>query len=168
MSTNPYAPPRAPVADPESAYGLKRRSVWLVVLFTIVTFGFYYLLWFVRRRPGLNRLDSPRKLAAWPLVLFAIDLLMSVVIGFVNGATGNRSIPSAVGVIAQLYQLAVGVLMIVQCFRIKDIIEDHASPETSELFAEHVRLSGLMTFFFSIFYLQWAINKYVLTSRQPT
>jgi len=26
---------------------------------------------------------------------------------------------------------------------------------------EPVQLSGLMTFFFSIFYLQWAINKYV-------
>jgi uncharacterized membrane protein len=25
-----------------------------------------------------------------------------------------------------------------------------------------VKLSGLMTFFFSIFYLQWAINRYVI------
>ena len=30
------------------------------------------------------------------------------------------------------------------------------------MFVEHVRLSGLMTFFFSIFYLQWAINRYIV------
>jgi hypothetical protein len=28
-----------------------------------------------------------------------------------------------------------------------------------------VKLSGLMTFFFSIFYLQYAINKYVVGAR---
>lgn len=30
------------------------------------------------------------------------------------------------------------------------------------MFVEQVQLSGLMTFFFSIFYLQWAINRYVV------
>ena len=30
------------------------------------------------------------------------------------------------------------------------------------MFVAQVQLSGLMTFFFSIFYLQWAINRYVV------
>jgi len=46
--------------------------------------------------------------------------------------------------------------MIIQAFRAKEMIEDHA--------AEQVKLSGVMTFFFSIFYLQWAINRYVVGS----
>jgi hypothetical protein len=29
-----------------------------------------------------------------------------------------------------------------------------------------VKLSGLMTFFFSIFYLQWAINRYVVGAQR--
>jgi hypothetical protein len=32
------------------------------------------------------------------------------------------------------------------------------------MFTQPVRLSGLMTFFFSIFYLQWAINRYVVAA----
>jgi hypothetical protein len=60
--------------------------------------------------------------------------------------------------------------MIVQCFVIKDIIEDHAQgpgdPTERGLFTPPVKLSGLMTFFFSIFYLQYAINKYVVDGKR--
>jgi hypothetical protein len=53
---------------------------------------------------------------------------------------------------------------------IKDIIEDHAQgpgdPTERGLFTPPVKLSGLMTFFFSIFYLQYAINKYVVDGKR--
>ena len=63
-----------------------------------------------------------------------------------------------------MFQLAVGIAMLVMTFTVKGMIEDHAAPEDSApAFAfEHLKLSGLMTFFFSIFYLQWAINRYVI------
>ena len=58
--------------------------------------------------------------------------------------------------------------MIVMSFRIKDMLEDHlAGPEevASLLrFSQRVSLSGLMTFFFSIYYLQHVINRHVLTA----
>jgi hypothetical protein len=48
---------------------------------------------------------------------------------------------------------------------LKDILEDHlAGPEddvSQSLFVERVKLSGLMTFFFQMFYLQYVINRYV-------
>ena len=50
---------------------------------------------------------------------------------------------------------AVGIVMIWQCFVIKDIIEDHVAPADAGLqpmFVERVTFSGLATFFFSIFY----------------
>ena len=63
METNPYAPPKVRVADPfPDSLGLKRRSL-VVMFFMIITFGLYYLIWWFRRRPGLNRLNSARKLA---------------------------------------------------------------------------------------------------------
>jgi len=59
--------------------------------------------------------------------------------------------------------------MLFQCFRIKDILEDHiAGPEEqtpSPLLAPPVRLSGLMTFFFQIFYLQHIINRDAVPAR---
>ena len=165
MQTNPYAPPQAVVADPEpTSHGLKRRGLLLMVVLTIVTLGFYYLVWWFRRRPGLNRLNSPRKLAIWPLLLFTVQFVMQFGLGFLQGAAPELEVIGERGnVFLTLFQVAVGILMIVQAFKIKNIIEDHAEVAQSEsMFVEPVQLSGLMTFFFSIYYLQWAINRYVV------
>jgi hypothetical protein len=144
--------------------GLKRRSVWLVILFTFITFGLYYLIWFFRRRPGLNRLNSPRKLELWPLLSVLALWAVQLVVGIVAGERPVEEVfGGGVAIALLVFQFAVGITMIVQCFKIKDMIEDHAAPPAdSGMFAEHVQLSGIMTFFFSIFYLQWAINRYIV------
>jgi hypothetical protein len=163
---NPYAPPRARVVDPEpDTHGLKRRSVVVMIVFTIITLGVYYLVWWFRRRSGLNRLNSEKKLALWPLLLFTALYVAQLVLGFVEGAAPDVMTPD-VEMLAAMFQLVVGIVMIIQTFTVKNMIEDHAAPEphSGPMFVEHVKLSGLMTFFFSIFYLQWAINRYVVGS----
>lgn len=166
MEPGPYAPPKANVADPlPDSHGLKPRSVLVMIAFTIVTFGIYYLVWWFRRRPGLNRLNSPRKLALWPLLLLAAFYVFQFVLAFAAGDAPAEDVIGQAGVgFEMLFRLGIGILMLMQAFKIKDIIEDHAAPDTSEgtLLVERVQLSGLMTFFFSIFYLQWAINRYVV------
>ena len=166
MEVNPYSPPQAKVADPPpTSHGLKRRSVLVMVVFMIITLGLYYPVWWFRRRPGLNRLNSPKKLAAWPLLLMTALWVFQFGLGLVEGLRPGEEIIGAGGrLLMSLVQLAVGILMIVQAFKIKDMIEDHGSPEVESgpMFVDHVQLSGLMTFFFSIFYLQWAINRYVV------
>jgi hypothetical protein len=72
-----------------------------MIVFMLITFGWYYPVWFFRRRAALNRLSSPRKLKLW-----------------------------------------------------------------RALFAERVTLSGLMTFFFQIFYLQHVINREIAVVRR--
>jgi len=168
METNPYAPPTARVADHEpDTHGLKYRSLWLMIVFFLISLGIYYLIWFFRRRPGLNRLDSPHKLPMWPLLLTAAFYGVQFVLGLVAGFT-PKPVPDLIGPVVSglltLLQLAVAITMIIQCFRIRDIIQDHATPppDPDQRFVEQVQLSGVMTFFFSIFYLQWAINKYVV------
>ena len=46
MESNPYAPPKAPVADRSSGSttGLKRRRVLVMIVFTVVTFGLQYVI----------------------------------------------------------------------------------------------------------------------------
>ena len=162
--TNPYAPPKARVQDQSDLPGLKRRSVLLMIVFLIATLGLYSLIWFFRRRSGLNRLDSPRKLALWPLLLVVATWVIEIALAVIAGETPvDEVIGSTIAGSLQLFQLAVGIVMIVQCFKIKDMIEDHvAPPAQAEMFAERVELSWVYTFFFSIFYLQWAINRYVV------
>ena len=163
METNPYAPPKAPVADVVPR-GLKRRSVLLVIIFLIVTLGLYYPIWFLRRRAALNSLDSQKKLQLWPFVIYGVAFVLAFVVSFVAAFRGITIDPN-LETLLRIVNLAVGILMLVQAFVVRHILEDHlAGPDgdaSSSLFVERITLSGVMTFFFQIIYLQWAINRYI-------
>ena len=170
MDTNPYGPPKAAVAD-ISPRGLKRRSIVLMIVLFIVTSGLYYPFWFLRRRVALNRLDSPRKLRLWPFLVYLALFSLEFVVAFDAGFEPNEQpIGAGASILFDFIQIAVGILMIVQCFIIKDILEDHLTvPEgyDSGLFsAKPVKLSGLKTFFLQIFYLQWVINRDIVASQR--
>ena len=166
METNPYAPPKAQVADPEpNTHGLKRRSVVVMVVFTIITFGLYYLAWWFRRRGGLNRLNSEAKLPLWPLLLMLALYVVQFFLGLTEDlGADDQAVRERAEVLGVIFQLLVGIVMLVMTFRVKEMIEDHATPDldSGPMFVEQVKLSGLMTFFFSIYYLQWAINRYIV------
>lgn len=164
MDANPYAPPKARVSDVDAA-GLKHRSVWMMVLFTVISLGIYYLIWWLRRRDALNRLNSSKKVAIWPLLLLGLLFAGSLVLGILAGSLGEGApIVQTGNLVSSVVQIVVSIAMLIQTFRVKDIIEDHAAPDphSDTLFVERVQLSGLMTFFFSIYYLQWAINRHIV------
>ena len=168
METNPYAPPKAAVADLPT--GLKRRSVVLMIVLSIVTFGLYYPIWFLRRRAALNRLDSPRKLRLWPFVVVIAWFVFQFIMGIAAGsAPPEQTSGAGAAVLLNVVQLAVGILMVIQSFFTKDILEDHlvgpGDRVPNPLFVETVKLSGVMTFLFQIFYLQYVINRYIVGSK---
>ena len=141
-----------------------------MVVLTVVTLGFYYPLWFLRRRAALNRLDAPRKLQAWPFALLIAYIAVHVVISL-----GAEAVPAerhAGNVLLDAVQLAVAVLVVVQCFFVRDILEDHlAKPgdhSASSILSDSVRPSALMTCFFGIFYLQHFINRHIVDAVQPS
>jgi hypothetical protein len=149
---------------------LKRRSILLMIVFAVVTFGLYYAIWFLRRRAALNRLDSPRKLGRWPFLIFIAFFVFQFVVGIASGSAPlEQTIGAGGSLLLSLVQLAVGILMVVQCFFAKDILEDHlAGPEdnlSSSILVDRVKLSGLMTFFFQVFYLQYVINRHIAGSQ---
>lgn len=163
METNPYAPPKASIDEP-SATGLKRRSVLLMIVLTLVTFGLYFPIWFLRRRAALNRLDSPRKLRLWPFVLVTAWFAFQFIFGFAAALRAHGQATRAeTPLLFNLLQLGINILMLVQSFFTKDILEDHLSGPGDDvpnpLFVDSVKLSGIMTFFFQIFYLQYVINR---------
>jgi hypothetical protein len=167
MEHNPYAPPKAAVAD-RVPTGLKRRSVLLMIIFTIVSFGLYIPIWFFRRRAALNGLNSPRKVLLNPLVLFTSVNVINLIVAIAASPGTPEEMIGPIARILDLIQLVAGVLMLWQCFVIKDILQDHLTPVHENgvpLFAsERVTLSGILTFFFSIFYLQHIINRDIVGS----
>ncbi len=167
MDRNPYAPPTAAVADVGAPSGLKRRSVLLMIVFLFITFGFYVPIWFFRRRAALNRLDSPLKLQRWPLIVVCVVYAVDFVVNIVSGMSGSQSSMAGIAGVLAIARLATTIALLWPCFVTKNIIEDHLHrPAASVLFAEGVKLSGLMTFFFQIFYLQYAINRYIVGPAQ--
>jgi hypothetical protein len=165
MEMNPYAPPKAAVGD-VSPTGLKRRSVLLMIVLTLVTIGLYYPIWFLRRRPALNRLDSPRKLRLWPFAVFTAWFVFQFMVGFAAALRPRGQVTGGeASLLFNLLQLGINILMLVQSFFTKDILEDHLAGPGDDvpnpLFVDSVKLSGVMTFFFQIFYLQYVINRYI-------
>ena len=159
MSDDGGLPPRIEPAQT----GLKQRNVLLMIGLTLVSFGLYYSIWFLRRLAALNRLNTPRRLRAWPFLLLFAFSLTRLIAAIVSGPARPQPATSSWSLLWTLVQLAIGILILVQCFFIKDMLEDHlASPEgelSSSVFSDSVKLSGLMTFFFGIFYLQHVINE---------
>jgi len=162
----------APAARLDRPTALERRSVVLMILLSVATLGLYYPLWFLRRRAALNSLDSPRKLDAWPFVL-----CLGYWIAQFGIAVAARGLPveaafgQGISSLLSLAQVGVGIVMVVQCFYIRDILEDHlAGPEDAipaGIHSNSVQPSRMMTLFFQNFYLQYVINRYV-AREQPS
>jgi hypothetical protein len=140
-----------------------------MILLTLLIFGLYYPIWFLRRLAALNRLDSPRKLRRWPFLLFLAFPVVNVILSIASGAAPlEQTIGAGPVLLLSLVRLGVGIVIVVQCFFIKDILEDHlAGPEDNlsrSMLSDTTKLSALMTFFFQIFYLQHVINRYIVGS----
>jgi len=142
------------------------RSLIVMIVLLVVTLGFYHPVWFLRRRSALNHLDSPVKLALWPFLVYLVFMVFVVIVSIAT-VDVPREERYGLDLTMSLARLAVGILVLVQSFRVKRILEDHlAGPGDTvarEIGQQPMMLSGLLTFFLSIFYLQYAINHYVLS-----
>jgi hypothetical protein len=151
--------------------GLKHRRIIVMIALTIITFGLYYPTWFLRRRRALNRLDSPRKIPRRPSVMYLGFFAVQFVVEFVSFPAQPVDTIGEAGILILMFvQLAIVILMVVQSFIVKDIPEDHlrgSEPTIGFMVIDSPRLSGLLTFFFSIYYLQYVINQEI-SSLQPT
>ncbi len=78
-----------------------------------------------------------------------------------GGFTGQ---PPSSNAFASVVQLVVAIALVVQAFLVKDILEDHLIeklkpvPTPGMPFDDSCKLTGLLTFFLGIFYLQYVIN----------
>jgi hypothetical protein len=150
--SNPYAPPGAPAApNVESAatsgsdYQPERRAVILCIALTFVTLGFYPAIWLLRRRPFLDRLDASKRLSpALPWVCIAVNAL-SFVVSF-TGKDGAQ--------VGNLLSVVAAVPFVIASFRVASILSSDFR-RTGRLLS----VSYGATFFFSIYYLQYKMNR---------
>jgi hypothetical protein len=138
---------------------LKRSSLVAVVLLSFL--GIYVPIWFLRRRRGLNSLDSQRKLGVLgPVAL----LVLQVIYLFLP----EHSTPETI------VGLTIVIMIMILAFRVRFILADHMESKIRAVLPVSVGIqsssspSNLLTFFLNIWYLQYKINQLVDESRAWT
>jgi Domain of unknown function (DUF4234) len=152
VEDQPYAPPASGArASNEGGATLPKTPVALTVLLSIVTLGLYIPYWFLSRRRAFNRLAPEGETVDRITFFFVALYLVAFAIGFASGVSQNlnAAITGTWYPWLRVIDLASRIFTIVISFRIKFILEA-SYPE---------RLSGLGTFFLSLFYLQYKINR---------
>jgi len=122
---------------------LKKTNVLLMIFLTIITAGIYQAIWFLRRRGAINSLQSKEKLNTGVFVFVIVLYSVSLLIDFAGGKSTLLC-----GIAA--------ICLLVQCFKVRRIFENHFNV----YFKRGISFSGIATFFFMIFYLQYKINRF--------
>jgi hypothetical protein len=159
------------VDAPRRAAGpaIDRTNVVLMIGLTIVTFGFYYPYWFLSRRPMLNMLRSSEQITVIPFALAILLLLANLLLAAQTqeaaAAAPGWSGGSGAAVLATGVELSFGVLLLVQCFKVRRMLAAHLasapgaeSPAQTSVEAWVQSISVLGVFVLGIFYLQHVIN----------
>jgi Domain of unknown function (DUF4234) len=185
MTTLDTQAPIAGAAQPIPAtapLALERTNVLLVILLTIITLGFYYPYWFIRNRTGINSLNSPEKLGygifAFVFALWLFEWVFLVVAGQLDEIPSlsrfglGDTVASLLAVFFVLATAGSGILLLVQAFKVKRMLEAHTAVSTAGPLAGSLALvqgstySVLATFFLGIYYLQYKINEVVDAAAQ--
>jgi hypothetical protein len=86
----------------------------------------YDYYWFLGGRAALNQLDSPRKLGKWPFVTAIAFLLVQLVLVMLSVGEPFRQLLDGGGeLVLSAARLALAILIVVQAFKVRDILEDH-------------------------------------------
>ncbi|PYV16436.1 MAG: hypothetical protein DMG21_11775 [Acidobacteria bacterium] len=158
----------APAPRPATGPALQKKNVAPLVALTILTLGLYYPIWFLQGRSGVNSLKAGGKLGRGVFVLVFVLWFLALVLNAVWTTSDDLSARlSPIWLLAfdALAALVVGVLLLIQAFKVRRILETHVAGSASGPFAGSIALlgsssfSGLATFFFGIFYLQHKINE---------
>jgi predicted RNA-binding Zn-ribbon protein involved in translation (DUF1610 family) len=138
---------------------LGKMHICLLIFLTVITFGMYYPIWFLIKRRGLNELQSSIKIGLvtpiFVIVIWSIKLLFQFTSGFVEGL-GYIESAEGLNIITGILSLIGGIILIVQGFRVRRIFIDHFNV----YLRRDIKFSGIATFFFGIFYLQYKINRF--------
>ena len=141
---------------------LKKIAVWKIILLVTVTYSVYIPIWFLKQREALNGLNSDVKIGfrifVFIIVLYALSLvllfnsLISIMLpqsifSYLSTSLHLETIENLIGIVA-------GILVLIQSFRVRRILFQNLYGSGKD-----VRFSGICTFFLTIYYLQYKINR---------
>ncbi|WP_026691102.1 DUF4234 domain-containing protein [Alteribacter aurantiacus] len=144
------------VADQTDTPEFKSTPVIVTILLSLITMGIYMPYWFLTRRKELNKIDPEKKVSfEFPLsvlILYSLSALFTVLYLILPFSEGFVATIDGLDRIITFYGVTV---MVILSFRAVSLLKSYDSS---------IPVSKLATFFFTIWYVQYKINKH-FTSR---
>jgi uncharacterized membrane protein len=147
----------------------EKKSVIITVLLSIITLGIYCPLWFIKRTPELNNLQTKTKskktLATFLLILHLlligsiIGLFVDAQIESVDLTAQLDSVPLTFTILsftAMTIILIEALLFLLLSFKTRKILNEALINKGVKR-----KVSGFFTFFLNYYYLQYEINRIV-------
>src|SRR3989344_2417438 len=152
----------------------KKFSAILLLLLTIITFGIYNYVWFIINSNKLNNLRTKsklnKKIALVSLIIYIMIIILGILLLIITNSSkdSNSALTNVtkisdipiqfivVFITALALIVILAVLILFLAFKTKRILN-----ETLENKGENVKLSGLFTFLYNLFYLQYEINRII-------
>ena len=138
---------------------LKRKSVFLIWLFSSLTLGIYAAFWYIKRKPEFDNLRTQKKLSKGLAIIYLILIIIYAIYNLAIIFMGN-TVQSFLGgniiisFILFIFAIVLIVLHLVLAFNTRTILNEvWASKRITR------KASWFFTLIFSLFYLQYEINR---------
>lgn len=136
-----------------------RVNVWLVLLLSLITLGIYQIFWFADRAFKMNRVMpenpiSPALIQGYIGVVI-VSFISGIVVGIMTMTASADAIVVADGV-DTVISLVSTIVYLFLLFKFRNRLNEMAGAVKGE----KEWCSGILTFFFSLLYLQYKINRY--------
>ena len=152
-----YGGQPAAYAAPAALYPAPPNLHWaLVLLLTVVTCGVFSIIWLVVEALWIKKVKPEAKSMTYLIItaaLWVALIALSITQGVSNASSGHIQ-PGLQG-LALLIQIGYLITYILTVFAMRSDIEDHYN--TAEPIG--LSLSGVMTFFFNVYYFQYHFSK---------
>jgi hypothetical protein len=146
-----YPAAASPYPDPPNLH-------WaLVLLIAFFTSGLFAIVWMFVQASWMRKVDPRSKALGYYIAAIVVYIIMivSLVALAISMSGGNATPSSGLSVLFLASGLANVVLFLIAIFTMRSDIEAHFNgPEPIGL-----RLSGIMTFFFSVYYFQYHFTR---------
>lgn len=153
LANNPYSAPEATLDRPlesHSLSGFARFTTWAVLGLCIITLGIYSLYWLYDRTKKLNALTD-RKIGNNFILVTSVLYIASTVISFLP-MFGVLS--STLLMVSPILSIVVMVLFYVWIYKFRNRLN-----EITNSAGRKTWVGPIITFFFTIFYLNYKINQ---------
>lgn len=132
----------------------QKKSVFLLWLLTTITLNVYAGIWYLKKIPELDNLKTQKKLSKKLVTAYLILTIIFAIYLIISRFVGEMSNNSIVEIIVFIFAIGFMALHLTLAFNTRTIINQawQAKGVTR-------KVSWLFTFMFSLFYLQYEINR---------